>query len=161
MDLGSELGLSHEVDKVFKKYGYAIERTAPHSSVSNAPVERPHQTMADGIRALLGGADLPPRYWTYAFHHYLKIYNLVPHADDDISPYEKCTGIKPDLSKMRTFGCRVYVLDDNKHRKGKANYLSRPGRFLGFTETFKQIHYEDENGTIKTASHVIFDEGEI
>ena len=49
MDLGSELGLSHKVDKVFKKCGNSIEQTAPHSSVSNAPMEHPHQTVADGI----------------------------------------------------------------------------------------------------------------
>jgi hypothetical protein len=49
MDLGSELGLSHKVDQVFKKYSYTIECTAPNSSVMNAPVERPHQTVADGI----------------------------------------------------------------------------------------------------------------
>jgi hypothetical protein len=126
----------------------------------NAPVERPHQTVADGIRTLLGGANLELRYWTYAFYHYLKIYNLVPHGDDDVSPYEKCTGIRPDLSKMRTFGCLVTILDDNKRKTGKANYLSRHGIFLGFTDTFKQIHYEDETGHIKTASHVVFDEAE-
>jgi hypothetical protein len=160
MDLGSELGLSHKGDQVFKKYGYTIEQTAPNSSVMNAPVERPHQTVADGIRTLLGGANLELRYWTYAFYHYLKIYNLVPHGDDDVSPYEKCTGIKPDLSKMRTFGCLVTILDDNKRKTGKANYLSRHGIFLGFTDTFKQIHYEDETRRIKTASHVVFDEAE-
>jgi hypothetical protein len=124
MDLGSELGLSHKIDDVFKKYGYFVERTAPNSSVMNAPVERAHQTVADGIRTLLGGANLELRYWTYAFYHYLKIYNFVPHADDEVSPYEKCTGKKPDLSKMRTFGCLVTILNDNKRKTGKADYVS-------------------------------------
>jgi hypothetical protein len=158
MDLGSELSLSHKVDQVFKKYRYAVERTALNSSVMNAPIERAHQTVADGIRTLLGGANLELQYWTYAFYHYLKIYNRAPHGDDNISPYKKCTGIKPDFSKMRTFGCLVTILDNNKCKMGKADYLSCHGIFLGFTNTFKQIHYKDETGHIKTALHVIFDE---
>ena len=58
MDMGLELGRSYKVDEVFKKYGYFVERTAPNSSVMNAPVERDHQTIADGSRALLGSAGL-------------------------------------------------------------------------------------------------------
>jgi hypothetical protein len=53
MDSGSELGLSAKVNEVFEKYGYHIERAAPHASVQNAPVERAHQTIADGIRTML------------------------------------------------------------------------------------------------------------
>ena len=159
MDNGSELGLSHLVNDVFEKYGYNIERTAPNASVQNAPVERAHQTIADGIRTLLSGADIPTRFWPFAFHHVIRLYNITPHRGKRESPYEICSGNKPDLSRLRAFGCRVWILDDNKRKDGKAKPLSRTGYFLGFTETYKQIYYCDsEFGRVLTASHVVFDE---
>ena len=26
------------------------------------------------------GAELAAKFWTYAFRHYLRMYNLIPHA---------------------------------------------------------------------------------
>jgi hypothetical protein len=126
MDNGSELGLSIKVNQVFEKYGYQVERTAPNASVQNAPVERAHQTIADGIRTLLSGAALPTRFWPFALHHVIRLYNITPHRGKSESPYEICSGKKPDLSRLRAFGSRVYILDDNKRPDGKPNDLVAP-----------------------------------
>jgi hypothetical protein len=90
--------------------GYIVEATAPDSSHQNGPGERPHRTIADAIRTMLAGAALPNKFWPYAFHHFLRIYNVTVHGNKQASPFELCSGRKPDLSLLRVFGCRVYAL---------------------------------------------------
>jgi hypothetical protein len=159
LDQGTELGLSPAVNDLFTKFGYKVEHTAPASSVQNAPVERPHQTIGNGIRSLLHGAGLPAKFWPYAFHHFLRIYNVTPHVGHDKSPYEICSGVRPDLRKLRTFGCTVYILD--KKKSPKPLIKSAPARFLGYTKTYRQVFYVKDihHGNVLTASHVQFDEG--
>ena len=71
MDQGGELYNNPEVRNLFLIYGYKINTTGADSSRQNA-VERYHLTIANGIRALLIGADLPIKFWPYAFHHYIR-----------------------------------------------------------------------------------------
>ena len=75
-----------------------------------------------------------------------------------MSPYEICSGTKPNLSHLCAFGSRVYILDNNHRSEGKA---SKTGYFLGYIETYKQIYYcDDKFGKVLTASHVVFDEAQ-
>jgi hypothetical protein len=72
-DLSGELGRCEEVIRLLETAGYIVEPTALDSSHQNGPGERPHQTIADGIRTMLAGAALPPKFWPYAFHHFLRL----------------------------------------------------------------------------------------
>jgi hypothetical protein len=158
-DLGGELGHSPAVVKLFEDAGYSVEPTAPDSSHQNAPGERPHQTIGDALRAMLGGADLPAHFWPYAFHHHLRLYNVTVHGDKLKSPFEICRGTKPLLSYLRTFGCRVYALPARPRRPDKALSDARTGIFLGFAKTTKNILYYDlKTNVVKTAQHAVFDE---
>jgi hypothetical protein len=159
-DLGGELGRCDDVVKLFTNAGYHVESTAPDSSHQNGPGERPHRTITDGIRTMLAGASLPPKFWPYAFHHFLRLYNVSPHGSKTTSPFEICSGNKPDLSSLRVFGCRVYALPARPARRpDKLLSDARTGIFLGFSKTFKNIMYFDvDTETIKTAQHVVFDE---
>ena len=75
-----------------------------------------------------------------------------------MSPYEKFTGMKPDLSHMRVFGCKVYAKNPGKRRFKLDNNTSQ-GYFLGYTAISKNINYIDlHSGNVKLATHVIFDE---
>lgn len=158
-DLGGELGHSPRVVELFEKAGYRVEPTAPMASHSNAPAERPHQTIGDALRAMLAGADLQSRFWPYAFHHHLRLYNVTVHGTSTQSPFEICRGVKPNLSYLRTFGCRVYVLPPRPHRPDKPLSDARVGTFLGFARTTKNILYYDlATHSVKTAQHIVFDE---
>ena len=158
-DLGGDLGRCSDVVTLFQQAGYAIEPTAPNSSHQNGPGERPHQTIGDAIRAMLGGAALPPKFWPYAFHHYLRLYNVTVHRDHSASPFELCTGQKPNLRFLRVFGCRVYALPARSRRADKIVSDARVGIFLGFAKTMKNIlYYDSVTETVKTAQHVAFDE---
>jgi hypothetical protein len=158
-DLGGELGLCDDVVQLFTRAAYHVEPTAPDSSHQNGPGERPHRTIADGIRTMLAGASLAPKFWPYAFHHFLRLYNVTPHGSQTTSPFELCSGSKPDLSSLRVFGCRVFALPARPRCPDKLSSGARTGIFLGFSKTFKNIMYYDlETETVKTAQHVVFDE---
>ena len=158
-DLGGELGHSPAVVSLFEEAGYKVEPTGANASYQNALCERVHQTIGDALRAMLAGANLPPKFWPYAFHHHLRLYNITVHRDRDKSPYEICTGEKPDLSPLRVFGCRVYALPSRPRRPDKALSDARTGIFLGFAKTTKNVLYFDtETHTVKTCPHVAFDE---
>ena len=76
MDQGGELYHNPEVRKLFNIYGYKINPTGADTSRQNA-VERYNRTIGAGIRALLIGANLPIKFWPYAFHHFLRLKNAV------------------------------------------------------------------------------------
>ena len=159
MDGGGELGKCREIHRTFTNFGYSVELTGPDSSHQNGPGERPHQTIGDALRAMLSGANLQPCFWPYAFYHYLRLYNFVPHGDRPSSPFEMCGAPLPNLSRLRTFGCRVYVRPTTA-RFGRVVPNSRTGIFLGYSRTLKVMYYYDlESCVVKTATHARFDEG--
>ena len=158
-DRGGELGKNHEVLDLFEKAGYSVEPAPPNSSNSNGPGERPHRTIGDALRAMLAGAKLAYKFWPYAFYHYIRLYNLVPHADKDKSPYELCSGKVPDVSFLRVFGCRVFVIPPRPRRPSKLEHDVRTGIYLGHARTARNILYYDVvSHEVKESSHVSFDE---
>ena len=111
---------------------------------------------------MLHSAGLGPEYWSYALLHATYVKNSLPHqALDNKTPYEAYTTKKPDLSRLRVFGCQVYV-KDSQARKAKLDGDVNHGIYLGNTATSKIIHYRDhKSGTCKTGMHVAFDEAHI
>ena len=159
MDLGGELGRSHDVVTLFENAGYSIEFTSPNHSHQNGPVERPHQTIAGSLRTMLHGANLEAKYWPYAFHHFLRTYNVTPHGELHQSPTEIITQRKPNLAYLRTFGCPIIAIPPRSRRPDKLHNAPREGIFMGFSRTSKNILYLDnETHSIRYSSDVEFDE---
>jgi hypothetical protein len=158
MDLGGETGLNPDVQEILDRHGYITQPTGAGSSSQNGMAERPHQTIANAIRAMLISAHLPPRYWEYAFYFFLRIHTLLPHGTNTESPYFKITNKQPDFSRLRIFGCRIYALS-TKRRYGKltTDNIAR-GRFLGYGGSMKKIIYENlDTMRICRATHATFD----
>jgi histone deacetylase 1/2 len=109
MDQGGELYRNPEVRKLFKQFKYEIRPTGADSSNQNGPVERAHLNVGNAIRAMLHGANLPIKFWPYAFHHYIRLKNAIPSKDQNMSPIELSVGQRENFAKMKTFGCRVWV----------------------------------------------------
>ena len=159
LDLGGDLGLSADVQNLFTHAGYEVETVPQGASASNGPGERPHRTIGDALRSMLAGASLPSKFWPYAFHHYLRLYNVTVHGADQASPITICTGKKPDLSRLRVFGCRIYALPARPHRSAKLHHDARTGIFLGYSRTMRDALYFDlKTQAVKEAQHVAFDE---
>jgi hypothetical protein len=150
----------NEILSLFDSHNYDVQITGASGSASNGPGERPHRTIAQSIRAQLTGANLPPKFWPYCFHYALRIYNLTVHEGKDKTPFEICSGKRPNLSLLRTFGCRVYArpAGDETH-PDKPIPNSRTGIFLGFHKSFTNVIYWDiETEEVKWTPHAVFDE---
>jgi hypothetical protein len=150
MDLGGELGSCLEIVGLFEKAEYKIETMDAQSSNQNGPGEQRHQTITNTLRSMLVGAG--------PFRHYLQIYNLIPHAGAQQSPYEICTGNIPDLSRLRTFGCCMYAVPErpNNRHAGKLDDDSRKGIFLGFARSMNNALLESQS--VRSCQHIVFDE---
>jgi Reverse transcriptase (RNA-dependent DNA polymerase) len=166
LDHGGDLGGSRRLQALLTSFGYAVQLTAPDSPHQNGLIERINQDVGAYLRTSLNGAGLHPKFWPYAFHMFMRIQNLLPHDRSGLedsslkwkSPFEVIMGRRPDLSKFRTFGCRVWVRPHGG-RKRKLIDNARKGRFLGYKSTMKNILYQDETThEIKEAFHVQFDE---
>jgi hypothetical protein len=160
MDGGGELGKCREIPRTFTNFGYSVELTGPDSSHQNGPGKRPHQTIGDAMCTMLYGAHLQPNFWPYAFYHYLCLYNFVPHGDRSYSPFEMCGAPLPNLSRFRTFGCRVYIRPTTTSRSGWVVPNSRTGVFLGYSRTLKVMYnYDLDSAIVETATHARLDKG--
>jgi Integrase core domain. len=159
VDRGSELGRSTEFCRIADMHGYKTLTAGPDKSTMNSLGERPHQTIGNAIRSLLHASGLDLKYWNFAFHHFIRLFNFFPHGQRDKSPFEMVYGYKPDLSLLRVFGCNVYIRPPGR-RSSKLDVHVIKGKFLGYMSTMKQIYYlEDKTHKIKIAAHAHFDEG--
>ena len=157
-DQGGELGRSHEFQKVVVKNDFVLELTGAAASAQNAHAESPNKYLANMMRCLLHAADLGSEYWSFALIHAAYIKNRIPHTYIRMTPYEALTGAKPNITNLRTFGCRVFVRKPNL-KKAKLDYNTSNGIFVGYTATTKNIYYiDDATSIVKIGTHALFDE---
>jgi len=136
MDQGGKLCNNPEVHKLFTQFGHEIWPAGADASNQNAPVECSHLVVANAIRALLLGANLPIKFWPCAFYFWLRIDNSMVSRDQLVSPNYITTGKKDDLSALRTFGCRVWV-----HPPGRRSAKLIPNSSKGiFCKYYGHLH---------------------
>jgi deoxyuridine 5'-triphosphate nucleotidohydrolase len=158
VDQGGELGKSDAFKTMIAESGFTLEPTGADSSAQNGLAENPNRTFGQMMRCILHSAEMGPEFWSYALMHAVYIKNRLPHSSIKTTPHEAFTGIKPDLSRLRIFGSRVYARMPGM-RKAKLDSNTYKGYFLGYTATDKNVYYIDsDSGKIKIGTHVIFDE---
>ena len=159
-DQGGELARSNAFKHVLDKAGYSLEITGSDNSSQNSIAERPHRTLGNMVRAGLENSGLHPKFWSDALLHAVHVKNRLPHAafDNKMTPYEKLTGMKPDLSNLRIFGCPITTRKPGK-RTPKISKHSYNGLFLRYAKTMRNIVYFDQvTKRIKTTTYAKFDE---
>ncbi len=159
-DQGKELGKSKAFQLLAKEHGYTLKTTGSDSSAQNGLAEKPNQDLARIMRCLLYSAGFDSRYWSYALRHAVYLKNRLPHSalDNNISPYERMNGKKPDLTRLKIFGSKVQIKDSGK-RRTKLDSISTTGRFMTYKGTDKIAYVTNEDGTQEKAStHLAFDE---
>jgi hypothetical protein len=159
-DNGKEL-VNKDIQKWADDKGIVIETTAPYSPSQHGVAERFNRTLLEIARAMLIEKQLPAFLWPEAVAHAVYIRNRSPtKALEGMTPYEAWTGIKPDVSHFREFGCDVWVL--NQGEKGsKLAPKSQKMKFMGFLDGSKAIRYYDPSKrTIRVSRNVTFNENE-
>ena len=157
-DQGKELGKSKNFQDMVDKEGFTLELTGSDASAQNAIAESPNKYLGNMMRCMLHAADLGPEYWSFALIHAAYIKNRLPHTAIKQTPYEAITGEQPDLTNLRTFGCRIFAKKPGK-RPAKLDHHTSNGIFLGYTATTKNVYFiDDKTRSVKMGVHCIFDE---
>ena len=120
---GGELSGSEKFKRILSLHGYSMEPTAAGSSSQNGLAERPNETIGKTLRAMLFGAGLADKYWSDALVHAIFVKNRLPHAHFKYAstPYTELTGTRPNLEKLRVFGCPVTLHKPGRRRKNLQN----------------------------------------
>ncbi|KAG8955677.1 hypothetical protein FRC04_007668 [Tulasnella sp. 424] len=157
-DKGGEY-MSKDLQKFLNERGIVREQTVRATPSQNGVAERLNRTLAEGITAMLNQANLPQSFWSPALLYLVHIQNITPSsAVSDATSYEVWHGKKPDLTMIRTFGCRIFVNVLRKDRKNLESH-TRPCIFIGFEEGKKGWkYYEPSTKKIGVTRDAIFDE---
>jgi len=158
MDQGGELYRSKAIRDLFEKeFGYEIRVTGMGAHHQNGLVECGNQTMDEAIRAMLIGAGLPVKFWSYALRHFLCIMNsALPRRDATESAHQKLHGEKDNLGLLQTFGCRLWVKILAWQNRAKYIQDTKKGIFLRYrTNTLKNVvWYDPLADRVKCGYHV-------
>ncbi|KAG8500106.1 hypothetical protein CXB51_003624 [Gossypium anomalum] len=132
--------------------------SCPHTSEQNGVAERKHRHIVETGLTLLAQANLPMKYWGYAFCSAVHLINRLPTPVlDGRSPYQSLFNHEPTYDHLRVFGCycfpylRLFV-------KHELEFRSQPSTFLGYSAHHKGYFCLTPDGKVVVFRHVVFDE---
>jgi histone deacetylase 1/2 len=155
-DNGGEF-INNDLATFYQFKGIKSETTVPYTPQQNGKAERLNRTLLDKARPMLAEYGLSKSLWGEAIATANYLRNRSPMSTKDANPYEMLYGTKPDLSHLRTFGARAYVLIPAALRT-KLDAVSAPGRFIGYPANTKGYKVLLDIGTIVISRDVTFDE---
>ena len=103
--------------------------------------------------------NMPHHFWAKVVNTAVHIMNKTPTAAvHDVTPEEKYTGTKPDLSHFKVFGCIAYVHVPDELRK-KLDPKAEKCIFVGYSLQQKgYICYNPVMHELRVSRDVVFDE---
>ena len=142
-----------------KVKGIRHESSVPYTPQQNGVAERKNQTLIESARTMLAHAGLPNKYWAEAVNVAAYVGNRVMTSADKTgkTPFEKWYGRKPNLSRMRVFGCAAYAHVPDSLRQ-KLDKKAVKLRFVGYADCSKGYRLIDENGKVIIRRDVQFNE---
>ena len=156
-DRGGEY-VNSTLAEYFKVKGVMHQRSAPYTPEQNGAAERLNRTLLERVRAMLIDAQLPKNMWAEAVLTANYIRNRSPVTDQRMTPWEAFFGEKPNVSNMKAFGAKVYVLVP-KHMQRKLDARSQVGFFLGYEPHSKAYRVLlKDNKKVVVSRDVVFDE---
>eukprot|EP00924_Labyrinthula_sp_SR-Ha-C_P007778 snap_masked-scaffold_28-processed-gene-3.37-mRNA-1 protein AED:0.41 eAED:0.43 QI:0/0/0/1/1/1/2/0/496 len=75
----------------------------------NGRAEGKNNILLKALRTNLKNALLPPAFWSYSLLYATYVQNRICSTKAPETPYQKLTGLKPDLSNLRVFGSLGYA----------------------------------------------------
>jgi hypothetical protein len=109
--------LSKEYKKCCLEMGIKQDVSAPYSHQHNLVEGSCIRVILNRARVLLADAGLPVRFSEYAVQEAIRTWNMMPHPMLAVmSPVERVTSEKPDLSASRAFGSVGYYFATKQER---------------------------------------------
>ena len=138
--------------------GIDLEFTEPHTPAQNGPAERFNRIILEIVRALLFQSGLPKGFWRHAVRTANYLRNRTTFiSDTGKSPYEMWFGHKPDLTKIRTWGCHVEYYDKSND---KLEPRTSSGMFVEYGKSHSQYLIMNPDGRLRIATNPVFFEQE-
>ena len=121
------------------------QMSMPDSPQQNGRAERFQQTILNKAESMRHIAGLSSGFWSYAVRTAIHIYNVMPIAKDGFkTPKKMWSGLTPDISHLRIFGCSAYVTINKKKRR-KLDPKSREMTFIGYEQGSKGYQFWDKD----------------
>ena len=116
------------------KLGISHNFYAPRTPQQNGVVERKNRSLQELARTILNDYALPKCLWADVVSIACYVMNCVlirPILKK--TPYELLNGRKPNVSHLKVFGGKCYILNNGKDNLGKFDAKSDKGIFLGYS----------------------------
>ena len=159
-DNGGEF-TSHNLDEFCREFAVARSFSVPYAPPQNAQAERMWGMLLRPVRIMLTGARINEAFWSYAIKHACQCHNVMPSSSqpNNASPWQSLTGVKPDVSKFRIWGCLVWYLIPDHELDSKVSPRAWPAVHLGFDPHRNgYLVYIPHKNRITTGYHVTFQE---
>ena len=156
-DRGSEY-VNQNCGAWFDSMGIHHSKTTAYSPEQNGAAERLNRTLMEKVRTMLIECGLSLPFWAEAVTTANYLRNRSPVSGLDKTPYELFTGIKPDVSHLRVFGCVAYAHVPKQLRR-KLEPTAVRGVFLGYQPDSKAYRIMlDVNKKVVISRDVTFNE---
>ena len=109
---------------------------------------------------MLCESKLPKYFWSEAINtaYYILNHALI-RSTLNKTPYELWKGKKPNVGYFYIFGCRCFILNNDKDSLGKFDAKSDEAIFLGYFTSSKAFKVFNKRLLVAEESiHVVFDE---
>lgn len=155
-DRGGEY-LSNQFISFCKQVGISRQLTTAYTPHQNGKAERKNRTLMETARAL--GYRLPGYLWEECVRTANYITNRCPtKALKLVTPLEKYSGLKPDLSHLRIYGCKAYV-HIPREKRSKLEVKSVSCILVGYDDQSKAYRcFEPSQRRILINKDIVFDE---
>lgn len=123
--------------------GIKHQTSVPYTPEQNGLAERMNRTLVERAKCMLFEANLKKTYWAEAVATAAHIINRSPsRVLDEVTPYEKWTGKKPNISHLKIFGSKAMV-HVPKQKRLKWDRKSQELIFVGYCENTKGYRLYD------------------
>jgi len=161
-DRGSEF-LNQALLDYFKRHHIQTDLSNPYTPQQNGVAEARNRAVIQTTRALLCQSGAPPSFWCHAAAHANRLTNLMPHVMlQGTTPVQVWTRVKPNLKKLKVWGCVAHVLLNEREQRaagGKLAARTKPCAYLGFnTEGPGYVLWDGSNRKLVYSSNVTFQE---
>ncbi|QRW23987.1 Retrovirus-related Pol polyprotein from transposon TNT 1-94 [Rhizoctonia solani] len=116
--------------------GTILETTAPYSAQQNGIAKQLNQTLTNKAQAMLLESAAPKFLWNEALAYACYLKNQVPtqvHGTFWKTPFEAFWGQKPNVSVLRPWGTKCYVLDQGENQS-KLDSKTFTATFVGISD---------------------------
>jgi len=133
---------------------------ASKTQQQNGVVERKNRSPEELTRTLLNEIRLPKYFWAIAVSTTSYVLNrLLIRPILKKTPYELFKGRKPNISPLKVFGCKCFILNNGKDYLGKFDSKANEGIFLGYSlHAHAYRAYNKRTMLVEESMHIVIDE---